>query len=227
MFQVGCLILGAGFWGVFFYQNPGTAPFEIADGTLRGAWALVVLGLVFIASGIATGRKHVQFLRNGRLVSGHASKIEDDHSGEDMKYKYVFKYLDGNGQPQVVRSLRYRYDITIAQPVSMMVDKAGKEAIVEQDLAGGLTFENVSGVEPLSVMPLLRIGVVPLLTFVPILFLQPHLAACIERASASGYALLITLPLLAQIAWLFANKKYFVVSVTELCPSCVQSKSST
>lgn len=226
MFQVGCLILGAGFWGVFFYQNPGTAPFEIADGTLRGAWALAVLGLVFIAGGIATGRQHAQFLRNGRLVSGHASKIEDDYSGEDMKYKYLFKYLDGDGQPQVVRSLRYRYDITIAEPVSMMIDENSKEAIVEQDLAGGLTFENVSGAEPLSALPLLRVGVVPLLTFVPLLFLQPHLAAYIQRASASGYALLITLPLLVQTAWLFANKKYLIVSVTELCPSCAQSKST-
>jgi hypothetical protein len=227
-FQAGWLILGLTFWGGYFHQNPGTAPFEVGDGSVRSIWALTALGFMFIAGGIAAGRQRAQFLRNGRLVSGRALKIEEDRSGEDIEYRYVFEYLDENGRAQVIRLVRHRCDISVAQTVSMMIDEAGKEAVVEADLAGGLKFSNLSGAEPLPLLPLLRVGVIPLLSFVPLLMLQPYIAACAKQAVASGYAVVITLPLFGQIFWLFGNNRYFVVSVTELSPSCAQScKSGT
>jgi hypothetical protein len=220
-FQWGWFILEIAVLESLYFQNSKLAAFMATcnpDASMRYVYGLTGLGLFFIVGGILAGWKQIQFLQTGKVVSGRALNVKTDNSRDEPEYHLKFEYTDDNGQRRIIQSESRNEGIVVGQTVPIVIGENGKEALVEQELPGGLTLANFTNAEPVPLQCVLRVTLVPLLVLATLLLWQPAVAALVQRIVDTGFPGVIILPLVLQGAWLFANKRYFVITTINICP---------
>jgi len=218
-FQVGWLLLEFALLDALFCQYPNAVSVMFLGNppSIRSVHLLTCVGLLLVFGGILTGWRQIQFLRTAKVVSGRTMSIKEDNSFEDIRYQLKFEYMDDEGQQQSVQLERDRDGIAAGQTMPMVIGENGNRALVEHDLAGGLKLANLINAEPVSPLCVLRVTVIPLLFLATLLAWQPAVAAFVKHIIDSGYSSVILLPAVFQIAWLVINKRYFGISITEIC----------
>jgi len=156
-------------------------------------------------------------VENGTTATARLLKIEEDNSGDSTMYWMNFEYRDTNGRSGTIRIERRHRDLVVGQEVLLLIGQDRVAGLLERDLAGGMTFSNVSGVEPIRKMCIVRLLVIPALSAVYLLGILPQVASFYHQITAViGYPIAYCWPVFAQAAWLFANNKHFMYRGTNL-----------
>jgi hypothetical protein len=219
-FQTGWLALEIAVLETLYFQNPKLATFMATcnpEASMHYVYGITGLGLWFIVGGLLTGWKQIKFLQTGKVVSGRVLNVKYDNTYEPT-YHLKFEYTDDNGQRQIIQSESRNDGIVVGQTVPIVIGENGKEALVEQELPGGLTLANFTNGEPVSLRSVLLVTMLPLLVLATLLLWQPAVAAFVQRIVESGYSAVIMVPFILQCVWLFKNKKHFVITTINICP---------
>jgi hypothetical protein len=203
--QTGWLIVGilAGL-AVFGRQpNSGFSNGETASGAV-----LLTFAAGFLGGGLAKGRAFLNMMESGATATGRLLKTRADNSGDSTMYEMTFEYSAADGRSGTVQIERRHADMVVGQEVSLLIGANRKEGLLERDLAGGMTFSNVSGAEPIPMMCLIRILFIPALALAPFLGLMPQITSWYRQITViTGYPVAYYWPVFAQVAWLFTTQK--------------------
>jgi hypothetical protein len=220
-FQMGWFILEIAVLETLYFQNPKLAVFMDTwnpHASMHYVYGLTGLGLWFIVGGILTGWKQIKFLQKGKVVSGRALNVKWDNTYDEPTYHFKFEYTDDNGERQIIQSESRNDGIVVGQTVQIVIGENGKEALVEQELPGGLRLANFINGEPVPLQCVLRVTMLPLLVLATLLLWHPAVAAFVQGVVDAGYPAVIMVPLILQCVWLFKNKRYLVITTINICP---------
>ena len=184
---------------------------------------LAGISALLLGAGVAKGRAIARALEKEKVVRGRLLKVEEDNSGEDTQYRMTFAYTDASGSQQSLLVERHRKDLVPGEEISVLLDERTGEGLLELDLPGGTKFANFQGTQPIAPIVFLRILAVPVLALAPLLGLVPSVVVTLQHLAAStGMWLVCSWSVVAQIIWLFANRRYFTFKATHIGRCCAK-----
>jgi len=192
---------------IVFGNHPNTG-FGVA-----GTYSLVPVSLAAIGllvCGVVEAGKNLKILNGGEIVWARLCKIKEDTTHEDMEYNLCFEYSDVDGQSKRFQAVRDVDDLVIGQSFPVLINRELGFGLLEPNLSGGITFENVYGIEPISKECWIRILFIPLLTVVPLLGLIKSVSTFIQQATFTiGLPILYWWTIILQVIWFCSNRRYF------------------
>ena len=182
---------------------------------------LAGISALLLGAGVAKGRAIARALEKEKVVRGRLLKVEEDSSGEDTRYQMTFACTTAAGSQQSLLVERQRKDLVLGDEVSVLLDERTGEGLLELDLPGGTKFANFQGTQPIDPKVFLRILVIPVLALAPLLGLVPSVAVTLQHLVASTEMWLVCgWSVVAQIIWMFANRRHFTFKATNIGRCC-------
>jgi hypothetical protein len=195
----------------------------IPENEIASLRLLAVISAGFLGAGVAKGLAIARALEKEVVVRGRLLKVEEDRSGDDTQYRMTFAYTDAAGSEQSLLVERQRKDLAPGDEVSVLLDERTGEGLLELDLPGGTKFANFLGTQPIEPKVFLRILAVPVLSLSPLLGLVPSVAETLQHLAASSEMWLVCgWSVVVQAIWMFANRRYFTLKATNICPRCAK-----
>lgn len=204
--QLAISFCGLVLLGAVFRDHPSLVSFWAENSLVP----VTILSAGLCMHGTFRARGLVRILSGGEVVSARLCKIKADSTGEDMKYHLWFEYAEQLGQTRRFQAVRDVDDLIVGQEFPFLVNRERCIGLLEPDLPGGISFEVVAGLAPISVQLWRRILVVPLLTLIPLLGLLKPVSAFLEQATPIiGGTILFWFPFGIQMIWFFTHRRVF------------------
>ena len=205
--QVALLFFGLMVSAIVFFNHPNTG-FE-SETAGKSPLPLAVMAIGLLVGSFFDGRKTVKIILGSEVVSARLCKIKPDNSGDSTEYHLTFEYADLDMTNKRFQATRDVDDLVVGQSVDVLLNRQLGLGLLEPNLPGGITFENLYGITPVSKECWFRILVIPLLSLLPLLGLIGSVSAFIQQQAVIGGSFVYGLPMLLQAAWLFKNRRYF------------------
>ncbi len=211
--QAGWLVAGAALLRVIYVDKWHFIP----EDQIASLNLLVAISALLLGAGVAKGWAIARALEKEKVVRGRLLKVEEDSSGEDTQYRMTFTYANAAGSRQSILVERPRKDLVPGDEVLVLFDEQTGDGLLELDLPGGTTFANFQGTQPIAPKVFLRILAIPALALAPLFGLVPSVAVTLQHlADSTGTWLICGWSVVAQIVWMFANRRHFTFKATNI-----------